>query len=330
MKKSAILSIIITVVLVISFGIFFGRDLFQSENINKLDEEILKKTAQRLGGLCATLRECEVYCIENQFACEVYCVKNSENAFCKERFAYLDADQQTLLRFPAFRNYNYTFKDGKLVEKNPVVQNIGVIIDYYDSKTNKAGDFVFTKFTYPWGEIFNNKIFFDYGESEGEKNGTIERNPQLVYNVPLGTKVHAIGSGIVTAISPVYSGDVTIFIIHPESPSWIYEHEHVINPTVNVGDYVEAGQVIAEVSNYSEWQRKMNYGVVDIGLFRPTREYPAHHCPPLYFNESHKADTLAKINALYRSWEAYEKNSSIYDEHNYPVAGCVITDVLSD
>ena len=72
MKKSVVFVIAIIVVVIVIFGVFFVKNLFQSENINKLDEEILKKTAQRLGGLCATLRECEVYCIENQFACEVY------------------------------------------------------------------------------------------------------------------------------------------------------------------------------------------------------------------------------------------------------------------
>jgi len=339
MIKGELIGIIIIVIGIILLGwifineIILNKDTNNNDNRNNSEQGIkqlseIKSEGKGLGNLCSSEENCKEFCLNNQFACEVHCIKNPENSFCKQRFSYLSTDNHTLMRFPEFRNFNYTFKDGKLQEKNPVIQNLGVNIDYYDAKTNKAGDFVFTKFKYPWGEVFNNKVFFDYGYSESDSKNITEHSPQLVYNVPLGTKVLAIGSGVVTAISNLYSGDLTIFIINPETPSWIYEHEHIINPKVKEGDYIVAGQVIAEVSNYSEWLRKMGYGVVDIGLFKPTREYPGHHCPFRYFNESLKKETFVKIKALYKSWEEYEKNSTIYDENNHDLPGCVVDDPL--
>ena len=149
MKKSVILSIIFATSLIVLFGIFFGKNLFEKEKIDNLfekDEGIIKQVTLGLGDLCGTVRSCETYCSENQFACEVYCVKNLENSFCKERFSSIETDPHSLMKFPEFRNYNYTFIDGKLIEREPEIQNIGIFIDYYDPTTNKAGDFEFTRF----------------------------------------------------------------------------------------------------------------------------------------------------------------------------------------
>jgi len=150
----------------------------------------------------------------------------------------------------------------------PVIENIGINIDYYNEATNKAGDFQFDTFIYPWsGEIYCEKVFDDYGSISTDENGTIIRDPQPIFVAPLGTKVHAITTGVVIAISTLWSGDYSIQVIKENNPKWVYEHEHVINVTVGVGDNVIAGQEIAEVSDYNEWLKNDGYGVLDIGIF---------------------------------------------------------------
>ena len=282
-----------------------------------------------LSGLCLNVDACGKYCSSHGFACEFYCLQNPKNNFCQERFSYVYEGnvQDSLLRFPEFRDREYTFNDGKLQEESPRIEHLGVEFAPYNPTTMKAGDFVFDKFTYSWGGTYNTKVFSDYGEAEEEKNGTIIRDPQIIYILPLGTKVRAVSSGIVTSIHQLYSGDLTIFVTKPESPSWHYEHEHVINPVVKVGDAVVAGQVLAEVSNYSKWLREDGYGVVDIGLFKPS-EHPGHHCPFLYLDESIREKSFAEIRDLYKSWEEYMGNKNLYDEEHHALPGCIVTEPL--
>jgi len=213
----------------------------------------------------------------------------------------------------------------------PIIENIGIEIDYYNDTTNKAGDFQFDTFTYSWGGIYNEKIFYDYGDSSINETGAIKLEPQPIFIVPLGTKVHAITSGVVSDISTLYSGDYTIHVIKENNPKWVYEHEHVINVSVNIGDKVTAGQEIAEVSDYNSWLKADGYGVLDIGILTTTEDgNPEHHCPFMYLNESVKDDYLEKINALYESWETYTGNSSLYEEDEHVIPGCITCDPIND
>ena len=212
---------------------------------------------------------------------------------------------------------------------SPVIDNIGIEIDFYDDKTNMAGDLRFDTFTYSWGGVYNTKVFYDYGETRHNENGTIDLEPQPIFIVPLGTKVHAITSGKVIAVKKLYSNDYTIQMAKNENPEWIYEHEHVINPLVSVGDFVNSGQIIAEVSNYSQWLRDDGYGVLDIGILTSGNGTPLHHCPFIYINESFKQDILEKITALYSSWEEYTGNTTLYDEDASEMPGCIITEPIA-
>jgi len=211
----------------------------------------------------------------------------------------------------------------------PIIENIGLEIDFYNNATNKAGDFEFDTFIYPWGEeIYNHKVFYDYGDISTNEEGVTELEPQPIFIVPLGTKVHAITSGVISDISTLYSDDYTIHVIKPENPKWTYEHEHVINLTVEIGDKVTAGQIIAEVSDYNQWLKNDGYGVFDIGILTTENGNPVHHCPFMYLNESVKQDYFEKINALYESWEKYTDNRSLYDEDKHAIPGCITLDPI--
>ncbi|MDZ4260401.1 MAG: hypothetical protein U1A25_01940 [Candidatus Sungbacteria bacterium] len=227
------------------------------------------------------------------------------------------------MRFAEFRNYNYTFTDGKLDQKEPKIEHIGVEIDFYNKQTNKAGDFVFDTFTYPRSsELYRTKIFHDFGESALKPDGIVQQAPELTYIVPLGTKVRATTDGIITHITQQPEGDTEFVITKPESPLWIFGYDHVINPTIKKGDRVVVGQILGEASNYDQWLRGDGYGLFEVSVVYTNTGYTGH-CPFMYLDESVKQDYLNKIKALYASWEEYTGNSLLYDEDNYFMPGCV-------
>jgi len=111
-----------------------------------------------------------------------------------------------------------------------------------------------------------------------------------------------------------------------EHGTWAYETEHVINPRVKVGDHVTAGQVIAEVSDY-DTNLQPGYGIVELGILHGGVT-PEHLCPFAYLDPSIKKETLAKIKAFETSWEKYVGDSSLYNQSNEAIPGCVTLDKL--
>ena len=301
----------------------------QKEKIAKSSEEeknqpvALPLFEKGLGPLCNSDDNCEEFC-RRAFHCEAYCLQHPENRHCKERFSFIHTNPEIghpLMKFPEFRNYKYNFSEGGIVQEEPKLKNIGVNIDFYNPTTNMAGDFVFDTFTYSWGGVYNTKVFADFAETKYDGNERIYM-PEVTYIVPLGTGVMAISDGIVTSIKLQETGDVELGITRPENPLWGFGYDHVINIRIKEGDRVEAGDVIGEVSNYSQWLREDGYGVVEISLVNLERGYTPH-CPFKYLDESIKQDYLNKISALYKSWEKYIGNSSLYDEENNFMPGCI-------
>ena len=273
---------------------------------------------------------CQQFCRDNPFACEAYCISRPQNKYCQQHFSFVyDADSSIghpLMKFPEFRNYNYTFSDGKIDQKDPKIEHIGIEIDFYNKQTNKAGDFVFHTFTYPWGsELYRTKIFHDFGETALKPGGIIQQGSDVTYIVPLGTKVRATTGGIVTTnLSQKGSdhGHIGFSITKPESPLWSFGYDHIMNLTVKEGDRVVAGQILGETSNDDKWLSGDGYGVIEIGVAY-TNTASTGHCPFMYLDESVKQDYLNKIKALHALWEEYTGNSSLYDEDNDFIPGCI-------
>ncbi|QQG39661.1 MAG: peptidoglycan DD-metalloendopeptidase family protein [Candidatus Aenigmatarchaeota archaeon] len=197
------------------------------------------------------------------------------------------------------------------------LKSIGVDLDYYDSKTNRAGDFQFTK-----AEMTINQLFSPYGyiiSGSVTSTGDDKVSPQPTFRVPMGTRVRSLVDGVVVGVPELYSGDYSVHVAANEGSQWIYETEHVTNVRVSPGDRVTAGQIIADVSPHD----KDNYdglGLVEIGILHGGAQ-PEHLCPFAYMDDSIKADVEAKILALYESWEEYRGDKSIYDNEASP--GCV-------
>mgnify|MGYP001571857861 CR=1 FL=1 len=105
---------------------------------------------------------------------------------------------------------------------------------------------------------------------------------------------------------------------------WIYETEHVINTKVKVGDKVVAGQVIAEVGSFGGGDPP-GYGAVEIGILKGGQK-PEHVCPFAYLDDSIKETTLANIKKLFKDWEEYIGDQSLYNETSVP--GCLTLDPI--
>lgn len=203
------------------------------------------------------------------------------------------------------------------------LKNIGVNLDYYDPKTNKAGDFEFTK-----EKLEFNRLFMGYGfvipgsVSSSQKD---KSNPQPTFVVPLGTPVRSLVDGIVAAMPTLWSGDYSIQVTTDgKMQKWVYETEHLINPKVKVGDKVVAGQIVGEVSDFNNGAPP-GFGAVEIGILKGGNP-PQHVCPFTYLDESIKEETFKKINDLFKSWEDYTGNQTLYNETKIP--GCLSLDPI--
>lgn len=200
------------------------------------------------------------------------------------------------------------------------IKHIGINLATYDPATNKAGDMTFTKTGL---ESYENHIFFDYGAVAKANSAAKERkNPQPTFIVPLGTKIHSLVDGVVVKIEKLYSNDFSVMVSDKKDSQWIYELEHVINPTVEVGDMVKAGQVVAEASTHDS-QYHPGFGLYEIGILHASSANPPKHvCIFNYLDDSIKAQTLAEITQLYADWEAYMGDTNLYNEAANPLPGC--------
>lgn len=207
------------------------------------------------------------------------------------------------------------------------LKSIGIELGEYNAATGRAGDFLFTKNNI---SQYGNLILMNYGEVEqansAEAGGTL--SPQSSLIVPIGTKIRSLVDGEVVKVVELYSGDYSIHVASSPESQWIYETEHIINPTVKVGDKVKAGQVIAEPSDYNT-RHHPGFALYEIGILHAGNP-PEHVCPYNYLDDSIKEQTFAQLRAFYKAWESYMGNENMYDEAKMIVPGCYTLDAISD
>lgn len=109
---------------------------------------------------------------------------------------------------------------------------------------------------------------------------------------------------------------------------YIYETEHIINPTVKIGDKVKAGQVIGEVSTHDS-QYHPGFGIMEIGILTSNGTEAQHICPFHYLDPSVKEEIQAKILNIHKTWSEYIGIPNLYDDANSVEPGCFITDPVT-
>ena len=203
------------------------------------------------------------------------------------------------------------------------IKTIGWNIEEYDPATNKAGDMVFTKESFA-----SDLIFTPYGLADIRSNDPTKINPQPVFFLPVGTNVLALGDGYINKLEKLYSGDYPIWIGSENATGKeelmypAYEHEHLINPTVKLGDKVKAGDVIGTVSDY-DTQNHPGFGTIEIGKLNMDG---THTCVFVDLDKSVKDKINKDLTSIMAGWETYLGKPNIYAQESYKDPGCATYD----
>jgi hypothetical protein len=166
------------------------------------------------------------------------------------------------------------------------------------------------------------RSFVGFGDVYEGAEGT-RANPQPTFWAPLGTEVLAPVSGVVVGISVVWSGDESVMIAADGDGDWVWEVEHVIDVRVAVGDVVEAGQVVALVSDY-DVRNTPGVGLVELGLLQGGNP-PQHFCPFAYVDPDAEASIVAGLELMLRA-DADRMGLEVATVSG--VVGCVTTEPI--
>ena len=178
----------------------------------------------------------------------------------------------------------------------------------------------------------------DYGDGiEGSSVAEARLNPQPTFWAPIGTPVLAPITGVVVNVQELYSGDFTIMYaaLGADMQGSVWGTEHVLNPTVKVGDSVTAGQPVAEVSDYECFYSKEKFGndaLCNTGLGLVELGYlvgggvPTHYCP---FGEYTSPAALPTITAQLDAARALIeslKGKDYFKQDAWATPNCIVLD----
>lgn len=222
-----------------------------------------------------------------------------------------------------------------------IIQNWGFNLADYDPTTGKAGDLLVKgvvppTFTGPNAAQDNLMYRHIVGIIGEVVMGAVE--PQLAFILPLGTPVISMVNGTVCDIPKLYSNDYSIRIAPPgmacmQGGAYIlFEHEHVLSPSVKVGQKVTAGQKIAIVSDYNPHWKAKGLGILESGVFFSKKGSTAswHACLTSYLDPSKKAAMLSTFSKALAAWETELADSTLYDEAAMSPVGCYTTAEIAD
>ena len=218
-----------------------------------------------------------------------------------------------------------------------VMQNWGLAVAPYDAATGKAGVMQIRgvrppTFSNPSDAALYQHLVGLYGaESRGRPD------PQMVFVAPLGTPVISVVDGTVCDLPVLYSNDYSVRVAPTgtscsgSAAAYLFEHEHVINPTVRVGDKVTAGQQLGVVSDYNQNWKGVGLGLVDIGVFfsKTGGTEPWHACPALFLAPGVKDSLLSTLTSIQNAWMTERGDQSLYNLADQNPVGCATASDLA-
>ena len=222
-----------------------------------------------------------------------------------------------------------------------IIQNWGFNLANYDPSTGKAGDMLIKgvkppTFTGPTATRDNAMYRLLIGPIGAVVQGMVE--PQYGFYLPLGTSVISMVSGTVCDVPKLYSNDYSVRVAPPGMKCTqggafvLFEHEHILNPTVKAGDKVTAGQKIGIVGDYNPHWKAKGLGVVETGIFftRKGSNKPLHACLSMFIDPSKKTSMLSSLSSAFAAWESELNDSTVYDEAKMSPVGCYTNSEISD
>ena len=222
-----------------------------------------------------------------------------------------------------------------------IIQNWGFNLANYDPSTGKAGDMLVKgvkppTFTGPTAARDNAMYRLLVGPIGAVVQGMVE--PQNGFYLPLGTSVISMVSGTVCDVPKLYSNDYSVRVAPPGMKCTqggafvLFEHEHILNPTVKAGDKVTAGQKIGIVGDYNPHWKAKGLGVVETGIFftRKGSNKPLHACLSMFIDPSKKTSMLSSLSSVFAAWESELNDTTIYDEAKMSPIGCYTNSEISD
>ena len=219
------------------------------------------------------------------------------------------------------------------------VKNWGLAVDTYSASTGKAGVMQIRgvtppTFSDPADTAMYRHILGIYGE---DVRGAKE--PQMSFIAPLGTPVISMVGGTVCDLPQLYSNDYSVRVAPtgtscmPGGASILFEHEHLVNPSVKVGDRVKAGQPIGLVSDYNPNWKALGFGTIETGVFFSKNDNsgkPWHACLANYLDPATKASMLAVLTSVENAWIAERNDPSLYSLAAQNPVGCLTQDDITD
>jgi hypothetical protein len=222
-----------------------------------------------------------------------------------------------------------------------IIQNWGFNFADYSAATGKAGDMLIKgvtppTFTGPNAATDNAMYRLLIGPIGAVVQGMVE--PQNGFYLPLGTSVISMVDGTVCDVPKLYSNDYSVRVAPPgmacmQGGAYIlYEHEHILNPAVKVGDKVTAGQKIGIVGDYNPHWKAKGLGILETGVFfsKKGSNAPWHACLSSFLDPSKKTALLATLSSAYAAWEAELGDNKLYDEAKMSPVGCYTTAEMTD
>ena len=206
-----------------------------------------------------------------------------------------------------------------------VIQNWGLAVDTYDSGSGMAGVMRIRGVTPPtFGNAADNAMYRHiFGVYGMVLKGNGMKEPQITIIAPLGTPVISMVDGTVCDLSKVWSNDYSVRVAPIGTPcnlalNWatvLFEHEHLINPIVKVGDMVKAGQQIGTVSDFNQHWKAKGFGMIEIGVFfvKKGSNKSWHACLGNYLAPAKRDSMLAVLTSVQMAWMAELSDPTLYD-----------------
>lgn len=193
----------------------------------------------------------------------------------------------------------------------PIIKHLGVNFGDYDPSTHKAGDFVFNDGVEA-GSTGKKMVEFGGLFKWGACPGQCGISFHMIYRLPKYSPVYSPIDGIITGIEyDTNWEDYGLTIATTTNSEYFINIDHMLNLTVSIGDRVEAGDLVGEVSD----------SVLEIDL---SNDNGNTYCMFDFFDPSTKSVWTQKVIKHMQDWEAYRGDNSIYDESSMVEPGCAL------